>query len=216
VKTNYQLILDAELADITSSGRTPRLLLHSCCGPCSSYVLEYLSKYFGITVLYYNPNIWPKREYDLRADTQCALLGSAEYENPVDIIVSNYDYSDFLAAAAGLEDEPEGARRCIRCFELRLRETARIARDGGYDYFSTTLSVSPHKNAEVLNSIGRTMSEEYGVRYLYSDFKKRDGYKRSIYLSSQYGLYRQDYCGCEFSYRAASAHRDDRDANSAR
>ncbi len=201
MKTNYQLVLDSELAQISASGRTPSLLLHSCCGPCSSYVLEYLARYFKITVLYYNPNIQPEAEFDRRAETQRQLLRSAEYDNPVDLIVPRYDDSPFLSAVSGLENAPEGGARCLRCFELRLEETARTAREGGFDYFTTTLSVSPHKNAEALNTIGMSMGERYGVPYLCSDFKKRDGYKRSIELSSLYGLYRQDYCGCRFSLR---------------
>ena len=201
MKTNYQLVLDSELERISATGRTPTLLLHSCCGPCSSYVLEYLAHYFRITVLYFNPNIQPESEFDRRAETLKQLLSSAEYENPVSLTVPRYDDSAFLSAVSGLENEPEGGARCIRCFELRLAETARAARDGGFEYFTTTLSVSPHKNAEALNSIGMSMGERYGVRYLCSDFKKRNGYKRSIELSSIYGLYRQDYCGCRFSMR---------------
>ena len=204
MKMNYQLVLDSELARIADSGRTPALLLHSCCGPCSSYVLEYLARYFRITVLYYNPNIQPRAEFDRRAETQRQLLRTAGYENPVDLIVPPYDDAPFLTAVSGLEEEPEGGARCLRCFELRLGETARLARDGGFDYFSTTLSVSPHKDAEALNSIGLSMAERYGVPFLCSDFKKRNGYKRSIELSALYGLYRQDYCGCSFSVRSPS------------
>ena len=207
MKMNYQLVLDSELARIAESGRTPALLLHSCCGPCSSYVLEYLARYFRITVLYYNPNIQPRAEFDRRAETQRQLLSTASYENPVDLIVPPYDDAPFLTAASGLEEEPEGGARCLRCFELRLGETARLARDGGFDYFSTTLSVSPHKDAEALNTIGLSMAERYGVPYLCSDFKKRNGYKRSIELSAEYGLYRQDYCGCAFSKREAEEKR---------
>ena len=210
MKTNYQLVLDSELARIADSGRTPTLLLHSCCGPCSSYVLEYLARYFRITVLYYNPNIQPRAEFERRAETQRKLLRTASYENPVDLIVPPYDDASFLTAASGMEEEPEGGARCLRCFELRLGETARLARDGGFDYFSTTLSVSPHKDAEALNSIGLSMAERYGVTYLCSDFKKRNGYKRSIELSALYGLYRQDYCGCSFSIRGPSCARAQR------
>ncbi|MBR5381216.1 MAG: epoxyqueuosine reductase QueH [Oscillospiraceae bacterium] len=203
MKTNYQLILDAELQRIVSSGGTPSLLLHSCCGPCSSYVLEYLARYFRITVLYYNPNIWPESEFIHRAETQKQLLSAARYDNLVDIIIPGYAPSEFYAVSSGLEGEPEGGARCLRCFELRLQETAKRARDGGYDWFSTTLSVSPHKDAEALNRIGQQAAERYGVSYLCADFKKRDGYKRSIELSAQYGLYRQDYCGCEYSVRSS-------------
>ena len=199
MKTNYQLLLDEELKRITASGHTPTLLLHSCCGPCSSYVLEYLSRYFAVTVLYYNPNIWPESEFDLRAETQKSLLASAEYVNPVNIIIPVYDGSEFTSVVRGLENEREGGTRCIKCFELRLEETAKRAKEERFDYFTTTLSVSPHKNAEALNTIGLAMGKKYGVSYLCADFKKREGYKRSIELSKQYGLYRQNYCGCEFS-----------------
>ena len=215
MKTNYQLVLDSELQRIVSSGATPSLLLHSCCGPCSSYVLEYLSRYFRITVLYYNPNIWPASEFDLRAETQKNLLAAARYDNPVDIIIPEYDHGEFSAVSAGLEGEPEGGARCLRCFELRLGKTAELASKGGYDYFSTTLSVSPHKDAVALNRIGLEAAARCGVPYLCSDFKKRDGYKRSIELSAKYGLYRQDYCGCEFSLRSSPAARSRAESDTA-
>ena len=188
--------LDDELAAISSSGKTPRLLLHCCCAPCASYALEYLSPYFSITVLYYNPNIQPREEYYKRADEFPGLLARAAYPNSVDLSVSDHDPAAFDAATLLLRDEPEGGRRCAVCFELRLRQAAEHAKQGGYDYFATTLSVSPHKNAALLNEIGARLADELGVRYLESDFKKRDGYKRSVELSKLYGLYRQTYCGC--------------------
>ena len=185
-----------ELKSIAPPGVTPRLLLHCCCAPCASYVLEYLSPFFDITVLFFNPNIRPREEFDKREAELHRLLGQAKYPNSVDAAACGYGGEAFESAAAPYWDEPEGGRRCSACFELRLGETAMQAKEGGYDYFASTLSVSPHKNAAALNRIGAAMSEKHGVRYLESDFKKRDGYKRSIDLSKQYGLYRQTYCGC--------------------
>ena len=182
---------------------TPTLLLHSCCAPCSSYVMEYLSKYFSITVLYYNPNIYPPEEFDHRAAEEKRLID--EYNkneniiNKIDLIVSDYDPGEFYEIAKGYEDEPETGKRCLRCYRLRLEKTAAIAKEKGFDYFTTTLSISPLKNADALNSIGEALAAEYGVKYLPSDFKKKNGYKRSIELSREYDLYRQNYCGCEYS-----------------
>ena len=200
---NYKQLLDNELARIKMGGITPRLLLHSCCAPCSSYVLQYLSEYFEITILYYNPNIYPLTEFDKRAGEQLRLLELVDYVNPIELLVAEYNAEEFESAVQGFTDEPEGGLRCDACFELRLNESARFAKLGGYDYFTTTLSVSPHKNAASLNRIGGELAERYGVPYLFSDFKKRDGYKRSIALAAQYGLYRQDYCGCRYSLRGA-------------
>ena len=193
---NYQKALDGILSGISG---TPCLLLHSCCGPCSSYVLEYLSAFFDITVLYYNPNIWPAEEFRKRADTQRQLVSSFQTKNPVRLVVPDYRPEIFDDAAAGLEAEPEGGKRCPICFKLRLEEAAGYAKEYGFDWFTTTLSVSPHKDAEALNKIGGELEEKYGVKYLYADFKKRNGYKRSIELSQKFGLYRQDYCGCRYS-----------------
>jgi predicted adenine nucleotide alpha hydrolase (AANH) superfamily ATPase len=182
---------------ICSLTARPRLLLHSCCGPCSTAVLERLCRHFDVTLHYYNPNIQPAKEYQKRLETQrevCRRLGITVVEEP-------YDDGEFMAAAAGLEDEPEGGRRCTECFRLRLQKTAEAARAGGYDYFTTTLTVSPHKNAPLINELGQRAADEWGVPFLPSDFKKREGYKRSIALSAEYGLYRQDYCGCLFSKR---------------
>jgi predicted adenine nucleotide alpha hydrolase (AANH) superfamily ATPase len=196
---NYQRVLDGTLTKIEASGVRPRLLLHSCCGPCSSYVLDYLSGFFDITILYYNPNIYPKSEFEKRAGVQAQVVADIKFTSPVTLVVAEYRPNEFDTAAAGSEAEPEGGGRCLKCFELRLGETARRAKAEGFDYFTTTLSVSPHKNAEALNTIGGALADTYGVPYLFSDFKKRGGYKRSVELSEQYGLYRQNYCGCRYS-----------------
>ena len=196
---NYQKELDRILEKLEKEGRVPRLLLHSCCAPCSSYVLEYLSRYFEITVLYYNPNIYPPDEYRLRAEEERQLIARMPFVHPVTMKEGTYDPQLFYEAARGLEGEPEGGKRCEACYELRLKEAAREAKAGGYDFFTTTLSISPLKPAGKLNQIGERVAEEYGTVYLPSDFKKRDGYKRSIELSREYGLYRQNYCGCVYS-----------------
>lgn len=198
-KINYQKILDELIEKLQKENKIPKLLLHSCCAPCSSYVLEYLSKYFRITVLYYNPNISIEEEYLHRIEEQKRLISEMKTINKVDFVQGEYNPNDFFAIAKGLEDVKEGGERCFKCYELRLRETVKIALDNGYDYFTTTLSISPHKNAQKINEIGEKLSEEYGVKYLYSDFKKREGYKRSIELSKEYNLYRQNYCGCIYS-----------------
>lgn len=204
MKRNYQRELDAVLSGITAEGGRPRLLLHSCCAPCSTYVLEYLAQYFDITLLYYNPNIYPEAEYNRRAGEQVRLPGLMALPASVDVLVAPYDPAEFDAAVSGLEDAPEGGARCARCFRLRLEEAARAAVQTGCDYFTTTLSVSPHKDAALLASIGGELAAQYGVRHLYADFKKRDGYKRSVTLAKAYGLYRQDYCGCKYSMRGQS------------
>lgn len=198
---NYQIILDKELGKITNSGRRPRLLLHACCAPCSSYVLEYLSRYFDITVLFYNPNISPAHEFELRANEIRRLIQELPTEYPVSLMIGRYDTAEFTAISKGREHLPEGGERCTECFRLRLKESAKSAKEGGYDYFTTTLSISPLKDAKRLNEIGSQLAIEFGVPYLFSDFKKREGYKRSIQLSAEYGLYRQDYCGCIYSKR---------------
>ncbi|MCC8065072.1 MAG: epoxyqueuosine reductase QueH [Clostridiales bacterium] len=196
---NYQKELDRLLDNLQREGRTPRLLLHSCCAPCSSYVLEYLSQYFSITVLYYNPNIFPQAEFETRIREQERLIAAMPLAHPVSFIAGAYDSEKFYAIAKGLEQEPEGGERCFRCYELRLREAARCAKAGGFDFFTTTLTISPLKNAAKLNEIGQRLGEELGVAWLPSDFKKRNGYRRSTELSKEYGLYRQDYCGCVYS-----------------
>ena len=199
MKENYQREMDGIIEKCRQAGEVPSLFLHSCCGPCSSYVLEYLARYFRITLFYYNPNMDSAEAYARRTDAVKLLLASAAYPHPVALQVAPYDHGPFLLAAAGLENEPEGGARCTRCFELRLGEAARLAARGGFDYYAATLTVSPHKDALRINRIGREMGERYGVAWLPSDFKKKEGFKRSTVLSKQYGLYRQDYCGCEFS-----------------
>ena len=202
---NYQKELDKLVQKLSDDGRVPKLLLHSCCAPCSSYVLEYLRQYFDITVLYYNPNITEREEYEKRAAEQKRLIremneeADGDCKNRILAEEGRYDPERFFAAAKGLELVPEGGERCFKCYEIRLREAARIAREQGFDYFTTTLTISPLKNADKLNEIGNRLAEEYGVAFLPSDFKKKNGYKRSVELSEKYGLYRQDYCGCVFS-----------------
>lgn len=197
LKVNYQLELERELKKIAEEGRRPRLLLHGCCAPCSSYVLEYLNRAFEITLFYYNPNISPTEEYAHRAEEAARLIREMGIDSKLE--VAEYDPSEYLQAVRGLEDEPEGGKRCEACFRLRLGKTAEKAQAENYDYFTTTLSISPLKDAQLLNAIGRELSEKTGVPYLYSDFKKRNGYRRSVELSAIYGLYRQDYCGCAYS-----------------
>lgn len=194
---NYAKEMEKLIAGL--GGVRPRLLLHSCCAPCSSAVLEALSPYFDLYILYYNPNISPQAEYQKRLDELRRLIGGMDLPGPVELLPCGYRGEDFEEMAAGLEDEPEGGARCLRCYRLRLREAAKAAKELGLDYFTTTLSISPLKNAQALNSIGEELAEEFGVKHLPSDFKKKEGYKRSIQLSREYGLYRQDYCGCAFS-----------------
>ena len=200
-KRNYQKELDQVIGKEQNEERIPTLLLHSCCAPCSSYVLEYLSQYFEVTVFYYNPNIYPESEYTKRVLEQQKLISEMRFKYPVTFIAGNYDSEKFYNMARGLENVKEGGERCFKCYELRLREAAKIAKNGEYDFFTTTLSISPLKNAQKLNEIGMLLAEEYGIEYLLSDFKKKNGYKRSVELSEQYGLYRQDYCGCVFSMK---------------
>ena len=198
-KINYQKILDKEIEKIQKEKEKKTLLLHSCCAPCSSYVLEYLSKYFEITDLYYNPNIFPEEEYIYRSNELRRLIDEMPAKIPVKYISCEYTPEDVNEIAKGREKEKEGGERCFLCYRLRLEKTAQIAMENNFDYFTTTLSISPLKNAEKLNEIGREMSEKYGVKYLYSDFKKRNGYKRSVELSKEYELYRQNFCGCVYS-----------------
>lgn len=200
-KINYQKELDSLIENLVKDNKTPTLLLHSCCAPCSSYVLEYLSKYFKISIFFYNPNIYPLEEYSRRVTEQKGLITALKVKNQINFIEGRYDTESFYNLSKGLEEEREGGERCFKCYELRLKEAAIIAKEQGFDYFTTTLSISPHKNSQILNQIGKKLSKEYDVKYLYSDFKKKEGYKRSIELSSQYNLYRQDYCGCVFSKR---------------
>ena len=199
IKINYQKETEKILTDIKQNGRKPKLVLQSCCGPCSSYVLQYLTDYFDVYVYYYNPNIFPQQEYVHRLNTQKQLIESLPHENKIELLPTEYNHDEFLKASKGLEHEKEGGARCEKCFLLRLEETAKKARQLGADYFGTTLTVSPHKNAQTINLLGKNLQDKYGVKFFYSDFKKKDGYKQSIELSAEYGLYRQDYCGCEFS-----------------
>lgn len=200
MKRNYQKELDGVLAELKQMP-PKKLLLHSCCAPCSSYVLEYLSQYFEIILFYYNPNISRAEEYDKRVAELKSLLAHVRYRYPVTLIEGKYEPERFYQAAKGLEQEPERGKRCYECYKLRLTETAKLCRRLHTDYFTTTLSISPMKNADWLNLIGEELAEEYAVHYLPSDFKKKGGYQRSIELSRIYGLYRQDYCGCIFSLR---------------
>ena len=202
-KRNYQKELDAKIAGL--HGEVPTLLLHSCCAPCSSYVLEYLSQYFSITLFYYNPNIYPPTEYEHRVEEQQRLIHSLPAVHPISFCPGPYDSNRFYKLTRGMENVPEGGERCFVCYEMRLREAAEMAKQLKLDYFTTTLSISPLKNAEKLNEIGERLAAEYGIPYLNSDFKKRGGYQRSIELSHEYGLYRQDYCGCVFSRRERDA-----------
>lgn len=200
---NYQKELEKIIEKNTAQGQSSkRLFLHSCCAPCSSYCLEYLCKYFYITVFYYNPNISFEEEYRKRVEEQKRLIASYNAEQkgyPIEIVEGDYIPDEFYQMAKGYETCPEGGERCFRCFDLRLRKTAELAKSEGFDYFATTLTISPLKNAVKINEIGFTLAQEYGVSWLPSDFKKKNGYKRSIELSAEYGLYRQDYCGCAFS-----------------
>ena len=198
---NYSREMDAVLRGL--NGRRSRLLLHACCGPCSSAVLEQLSQYFEITILYYNPNIWPAEEYHRREEELERFVAQA-HPLGVTVVEDRYDPQEFYDAARGLEDEPERGQRCTACYRLRMRRAAQYAAEHGFDWFTTTLSISPHKDAVRINQIGQELAAEFGVPHLPSDFKKKNGYLRSLQLSAEYGLYRQDYCGCVFSARPRS------------
>ena len=200
-KQNCQKELERVLEQLKEQRRVPKLLLHSCCAPCSSYVLEYLSPWFEIDDYFYNPNISPEEEYRFRADELARLISEMPLQNPVHFVEGKYDPERFYEMAVGLEQVPEGGERCLKCFALRLGEAAQEAKKRGCDFFATTLTISPLKNAENINRIGQEIAEEYGVAWLPSDFKKRNGYKRSLELSKEYDLYRQNYCGCVFSRR---------------
>lgn len=196
---NYQKVLEKTLEENQKNGKIPTLLLHSCCAPCSSYCLEYLSNYFHVTVFFYNPNIYPDEEYYKRVEEQKEFIRKFPAKYEISFLEGAYDKEKFYAMAKGLEDVKEGGERCFLCYELRLREAAELAKRLGMDYFTTTLSISPLKNAAKLNEIGGKLEQEYGISYLYSDFKKKGGYQRSVALSNEYGMYRQYYCGCVFS-----------------
>lgn len=201
LKENYQKILDKIIQDNEKKGVIPRLLMHSCCAPCSSYCIEYLSNFFDITLFFYNPNISYAEEFDKRAKELTRLVNSMKLTRPVNVVIEHYEPNEFYNIAKGLEDEPERGRRCEKCFYLRLNESAKYAKEHSFDFFTTTLSISPHKDAQLLNNIGRELSSTHNIPYLYSDFKKKNGYKRSIELSNEFNLYRQNYCGCIYSYK---------------
>ena len=200
-KRNYQREMEQVLSK--EQGNLPKLWIHSCCAPCSSYVLEYLSAYFSITVFYYNPNIYPPEEYEKRVKEQARFIEELPSKNPIRFVAGPYEAERFYEAVTGLESEKEGGSRCFRCYELRLSEAVEMAEQAGFDYVTTTLTISPLKNAEKLNEIGERLCNEKKVKWLPSDFKKKEGYKRSVELSEEYGMYRQNYCGCEFSYLAS-------------
>lgn len=193
MKENYSKICEEILNDIKEK---KKLLLHSCCAPCSSYVITYLSKYFDITILYYNPNIFPYEEYLKRKNEQIKLIKEIETVNNVNIIDCDYDNDLYNNLVIGLEKEPERGNRCNICYRMRMEKTAILAKENNYDFFCTTLSISPYKNSELINKLGNELETMYNIKWLYSDFKKKDGYKQSIELSKKYNLYRQDYCGC--------------------
>lgn len=196
---NFQKELEKKLCEITKSGKTPSLLLHSCCAPCSSYVIEYMSQYFDVMVFYYNPNISDNDEYRKRVEEQKRFIGEFPAANKVSFIEGDYEPNVYFKNVKGLEKCEEGGERCFVCYKMRLEKTAKLAKELKFDYFTTTLTISPLKKSAKLNEIGVGLAEKYGVEYLLSDFKKKEGYKRSIELSNEYGLYRQNYCGCVFS-----------------
>ena len=200
-KRNLQKELEKIIEEAKKNGVTPSLLLHSCCAPCSSYCLEYLSQYFRITVLYYNPNLYPAEEYERRVFEQRKLIAALPAKNKISLVEMKGEPGEFYSAVRGLEQIKEGGERCFACFRLRLERAAKYAKENDFDFFTTTLTISPLKNAAKLNEIGEAAGKKFGVRHLPSDFKKKNGYKRSVELSKIYGLYRQDYCGCVFSKR---------------
>ena len=208
---NYAKELERLIQKLQQEGKVPRLLLHACCAPCSSAVLEYLSQYFAITLLYYNPNIAPLEEYQKREAELRRLVSQMKFTHPVTLLPCQYDGQAFVQAARGLEGEPEGGKRCEACFRLRLRYAAQEAARLRFDYYTTTLSISPMKNAPLLNQLGEEIGREFGVAHLPSDFKKKDGYKRSVQLSKEYDLYRQDYCGCAFSKAQRQREKEERE-----
>lgn len=199
MKENYQALMEKEFENIEKGGKKPTLLLQCCCAPCSSAVLERLKEHFRLKIYFYNPNIYPQEEYEKRLGEFEKLLFSPRFAEKIEMVPSEYSQGDFENAIKGYEKEKEGGARCEKCFRLRLFETAKKAKETGADYFCTTLTVSPHKNAELLNKIGEEAEKEYGVKFLRSDFKKKEGYKRSIELSNELNLYRQNYCGCKYS-----------------
>lgn len=198
MKENFYLLFEKQIQEIKEKKKVPTLLLHSCCAPCSSQVITCLTNYFDITILYYNPNIYPEEEYLKRKEEQIRLIHEIKNINKLEIIDCDYDNDIYEQEIKGLENEQEGGSRCYKCFNLRLNKTAQIAKENNYDFFSTTLTISPYKNSKLINIIGKDLEKKYNITWLYSDHKKRDGYKKSIELSKKYNLYRQNYCGCEF------------------
>ncbi len=211
-RINYQKELEKKISEFEEAHSTPELLIHSCCAPCSSYVLEYLSKYFCITDFYYNPNIQSDSEYRRRADELKRLIEKMPLSNPVTFVEGEYDPKSYTEAIRGLEKEPEGGARCEVCFRLRLEEAAREAAKRNIEYFTTTLTISPMKDVVLLNKLGEEAAEKYGVKFLPSEFRKKGGYLRSIELSKEYDLYRQDYCGCVYSKVEMEKRRAERDS----
>lgn len=201
-KKNYYIDFEKVIREIDLEN-PPSLLLHSCCGPCSTSVLELLSDYFKVTLLYYNPNIYPREEYYKRLEEQKKVLEKVSGRFEIKFLEGRYDPAEYFDAVKGVEQLPEGSQRCFNCYELRLKEAAQFAKNLNMDYFATTLSVSPYKNAQIINEIGEKIAQEYGVKHLPNDFKKKDGYKKSVELSKSWNIYRQDYCGCPFSKREA-------------
>lgn len=196
---NYQKKLDETLEQIVLENRVPKLLLHACCAPCSSYTLEYLSEFFEITVYYYNPNIHPENEYIRRINELKKFISEYKTKNKVTLIEENYDPKEYFNEIKGLENLGERTERCYKCYKFRMENAAKYAKNNNFDYFTTTLSISPYKNSDWINEIGSMLEDKYNIKYLYADLKKRNGYKRSLELSKDYGLYRQDYCGCIYS-----------------
>lgn len=196
---NYQKVLDEIINNIEKENISPKLLLHACCAPCSSYVLEYLSNFFEITIYYYNPNIYPEEEYQRRINELKRFLTVFKTKNKVNLIEEYYDTKEYYTAVKGLEKLGEKSERCYNCYKFRMDKAANYAKENNYDYFTTTLSISPYKNSNWINEIGKNLEGKYDIKYLYSDFKKKNGYKRSLELSKEYNLYRQDYCGCVYS-----------------
>ena len=198
---NFQKLLDEEIEKVIRLNKRPKLLIHACCGPCSSYVIEYLNKYFDITIYYYNPNIYPDKEYIRRFDelTKFIVEFNTKNDKNINYIEKEYNPKEFYTSIKGLENLGEKSKRCYNCYRLRMKCAAIYAKENNYDYFTTTLSISPHKNAEWINEIGEDLECEIGIKYLYADFKKKNGYKRSLELSKEYDLYRQEYCGCVYS-----------------
>jgi len=208
-KINYQKKLEEKIEIIKKEGQVPSLLLHSCCGPCSSYCIEFLSNYFNVTVFYYNPNIYPDEEYLMRVKEQQRFIEAFSTKYPVNFIEGDFDKDRYYHLVKGFENEPERGARCEICFNMRLMETAKKAKDINADYFSTTLTISPLKDANLLNSIGEDIGKKLGINWLPSDFKKNNGYKRSTEISKEYNMYRQDYCGCVFSYNERQKQKKD-------